>query len=81
MKFQTVSFFYTSGATQKFPKFECRAKTACSTVVGRIAVNFCRLHPFQPQKFDNSTLFFFGALQQRSRRLGNSLSGLMRVMR
>jgi hypothetical protein len=22
------------GATQKFPKFECRAKTACSTVVG-----------------------------------------------
>jgi hypothetical protein len=21
-------------ATQKFPKFECRAKTACSTVVG-----------------------------------------------
>jgi hypothetical protein len=25
---------YVRGATQKFPKFECRAKTACSTVVG-----------------------------------------------
>jgi hypothetical protein len=25
---------FIRGATQKFPKFECRAKTACSTVVG-----------------------------------------------
>jgi hypothetical protein len=29
-----VFHIYLRGATQKFPKFECRAKTACSTVVG-----------------------------------------------
>jgi hypothetical protein len=33
-KKRKVLLLHVRGATQKFPKFECRAKTACSTVVG-----------------------------------------------
>jgi hypothetical protein len=42
------------------------------------AMNFYRLHPFRPQKSDDSTRFFFGALQQWSRHVANSLSRVMR---
>ena len=54
--------------------------TSLAILKEKSAMNFCRLHFFRPSISNNSTLFFFGALQQRSRHVGNSLSRFMRVM-